>query len=267
MDIELQTIQNVKQVDQKIWNELANGNGKYSEKFEYNPFLQWEFYYALEQSGSAVKEEGWLPLHLLAKENEKIVGILPCYLKSHSQGEYVFDHAWANALEQAGQDYYPKLQGAVPFTPAKGRRFLVHNMDKDKEKIMMTLAQGMKTLCGKLEASSAHITFMEKEQWEIAEKCGFMTRLDQQFHWKNKEYKSFNQFLENMTSRKRKTIKRERKEACQNGEIKIEWIKGNEITQDIWTRFFQFYQDTSARKWGRPYLTLDFFKAHRGDYG
>lgn len=256
--MELHTAQNVEEIDKKIWNQLAFGKGEFSSEFEYNPFLNWEFYHALENSGSATQEEGWLPLHLVVKEKKEIKGIMPCYLKSHSMGEYVFDYAWANALEQAGQHYYPKLQCAVPFTPVNGRRFLV---GKDKnEKIINLLANGAKAVCEKLNASSVHITFMEKQQWELAEKCGYMTRLDQQYHWKNNGYQSFDAFLDSLNSRKRKTIKKERKEALKNGEIKIEWIGGKQMTKEIWKRFFQFYQDTSGRKWGRPYLTFEFFQ-------
>lgn len=251
---EIYIVENVAQIDKKIWNELANGK-KFSPDFQYNPFLNWHFFNALEKSGSATKQTGWLPLHLIAKQGQEIIGILPCYLKGHSRGEFVFDYQWAEALESIGEAYYPKLQSAVPFTPVASRRFLVKNND---EKIIKLLSIALQNICKKLQASSAHITFIEKQQAKIIEN-NFMIRHGQQFHWQNKNYKTFDDFLQTLNSQKRKTIKRERKQATKNGEIKLEQLGGEEITPEIWAKFFQFYQDTAERKWGQPYLTFEFF--------
>jgi len=249
---QIRIVSSLDQVDAGAWNALLHGQPA-------NPFVFHEFLFALETSRSATPDTGWLAQHLLLETEEgELLGALPCYLKNHSQGEYVFDHGWADAFERAGGNYYPKLQCSVPFTPAAGPRFLVPECS-NREARVSALAQGVRQLCAKLPVSSAHITFMEKEDWNLAGQAQYLQRTDQQFHWLNEEYKSFDDFLDALSSRKRKNIKKERKTALQGGQITIDLLKGEDITERIWDRFFAFYMDTGSRKWGTPYLTRDFF--------
>jgi predicted N-acyltransferase len=248
------------------WNACANP-GEYPTGENdgappaYNPFISHEFLLALEESGSATLETGWAPAHLAVEDEDGVLlGVMPAYVKSHSQGEYVFDHAFADALERAGHDYYPKVQVSVPFTPATGRRLLVRP-GPDADRTRLALAQGLRGLVAQLEASSAHITFMtEEEQRFIAQsKLGFLPRTDIQFHWENEGgWKTFDDFLGSLASRKRKALKRERREALASG-ISMQWITGKDITEAHWDAFWEFYQDTGSRKWGTPYLTRAFF--------
>src|SRR5215467_3375607 len=224
----------------------------------YNPFISHEFLSALELSQSVRARAGWEPMHLIAEDARgEIVGVVPCYVKSHSRGEYVFDHGWAEAYERAGGSYYPKLQVSVPFTPATGRRLLVRACAPADE-IREALAQGLVELCQLRQASSVHVTFMPESEWAIAAKRGYLQRTDQQFHWDNAGYASFDGFLEALAARKRKLIRRERRDALANG-IEIVRLTGSELTEAIWDAFFAFYMETGSRKWGRPYLTRRFF--------
>ncbi|WP_456634200.1 GNAT family N-acetyltransferase [Bradyrhizobium sp. USDA 10063] len=223
----------------------------------HNPFVSHAFFAALEASGSAVPRTGWGPRHLVAKLNDKIVGIVPCYLKSHSQGEYVFDRGWADAYERAGGRYYPKLQVSVPFTPATGPRLLLRN-GVHREQIRSALAHGLMALCDATEASSVHVTFASEAEAKFLGGHGFLQRTDQQFHWHNAGFKTFDDFLATLNSRHRKAIKRERREALAAG-VTIHWLTGDEITEDAWDAFFGFYMETGSRKWGRPYLNRKFF--------
>ena len=245
-------------VAQEDWDRLANPIDEASLEFDYNPFLSHNFYSALEASDSATRHTGWLPQHLVMEQENEITGILPCYMKNHSQGEYVFDHGWADAFERAGGNYYPKLQASVPFTPASGRRLLVGN-GADAEKRRLLLAGGLQQACDQLQVSSAHITFMQEDEWNQLGQHGFLRRNDQQFHWLNHGYESFDQFLSELSSRKRKNIKKERRAALDGNGITIDWLSGSQLTEAIWDTFFQFYTDTGSRKWGRPYLTRKFF--------
>ncbi len=223
----------------------------------YNPFVSHAFFAALEVSGSAVARTGWGPRHLLARLDGEIAGIVPCYLKSHSQGEYVFDRGWADAYERAGGRYYPKLQVSVPFTPATGPRLLLRN-GIHREQIRSALAHGLMALCEATEASSVHVTFAGEDEAKFLGGHGFLQRTDQQFHWHNAGFKSFDDFLATLNSRHRKAIKRERREALAAG-VTIHWLTGEEITEDAWDAFFDFYMETGSRKWGRPYLNRKFF--------
>ena len=227
----------------------------------YDPFVSHEFLLALEESGSATMETGWAPAHLaVSDEDDVLLGVMPVYVKSHSQGEYVFDHAFADALERAGDDYYPKVQVSVPFTPATGRRFLVRP-GTHAEQTRMALAQALLGIVRQLEASSAHVTFMTKDEQDflVGTKLGFLPRTDIQFHWENEGgWDSFEDFLNSLASRKRKALKRERRNALADG-LTVKWITGKDITEAHWDAFWEFYQDTGSRKWGRPYLTRDFF--------
>ena len=201
---------------------------------------------------------GWQPQHLAAQASDgSIIGVTPCYLKSHSQGEYVFDRGWAEAFERAGGGYYPKLQVSVPFTPATGRRLLALPGPQSSD-VRLGLLQGLNELSGIREASSIHMTFMPEDEWRLAAEQGFLQRTDQQFHWLNGGYATFDDFLGQLASRKRKLIKRERRDALANG-IEIECLTGKDITEAAWDAFFAFYMDTGSRKWGRPYLTRSFY--------
>jgi uncharacterized protein len=223
----------------------------------YNPFISHAFLSALEASGSATAKTGWMPQHLAAERAGEIVGVAPCYLKSHSRGEYVFDRGWAEAYERAGGSYYPKLQVSVPFTPATGRRLLAR-ATAPADEIRDALAQGLVELCQLRQASSVHVTFMPEREWTLAAKRGYLQRTDQQFHWDNAGYANFEAFLEALAARKRKLIRRERRDALANG-IEIVRLTGSDLTETVWDAFFAFYVETGSRKWGRPYLTRRFF--------
>jgi uncharacterized protein len=232
------------EVGRARWNAFANPQ----TLAEPHPFTTYEFFAALEESGSASRQTGWQPAHLVTTE-----GLMPLYLKSHSYGEYVFDHAWANALERAGGDYYPKLQCAVPFTPVTGPR-LFAGSDKGRQLLLKTAAAAVK----QIGASSLHITFLTQEEWRAAEKAGYLLRTGQQFHWENRGYKSFDQFLAELSSAKRKNLRKERSSVREAG-VTFDWLTGKDITEAHWDQFFAFYMDTGGRKWGTPYLNREFY--------
>ncbi|HEY4125548.1 MAG TPA: GNAT family N-acetyltransferase [Rhizomicrobium sp.] len=234
------------------WNTCANPE----RSNDPHPFTRYEFFAACEESGSATARNGWRPCHLAVERKGKIAGLLPLYLKNHSQGEYVFDHGWADAFERAGGSYYPKLQASVPFTPVTGRRFLV--ADKDETQIRKALMGAAATAAEEMRASSVHITFLTEEEWKDAGAFGYLQRTDQQFHWENRGYGSFDEFLGELASAKRKNLRKERASVRDAG-IEFDWLTGDEITEDHWDQFFAFYMDTGGRKWGRPYLTRKFF--------
>jgi uncharacterized protein len=222
-----------------------------------NPFTRYEFFDAVEASGSATANTGWRPLHLVVEREGRIEGILPLYLKNHSQGEYVFDHAWADALERAGGDYYPKLQASVPFTPATGRRMLIAPGTDEPAMRAALLSTGANAV-KELNASSLHITFMTEDEWRTAGEAGYLLRTDQQFHWENRGYTSFNHFLSELASAKRKNLRKE-SEAVRAEGVEFDWLTGSDLTEAMWDQFFVFYMDTGGRKWGHPYLTREFF--------
>jgi predicted N-acyltransferase len=261
-EITLEAVSSVSQIAAEEWDACANPqacpNGSPGGfKSPYNPFVSHAFFSAVEASGSATPRTGWGPRHLLARRDGVIAGIVPCYLKSHSQGEYVFDRGWADAYDRAGGSYYPKLQASVPFTPATGPRLLVrHGVDQNE--IRSALAQGLMALCQATDASSVHVTFAREAEWKLLADHGFLQRTDQQFHWQNQDYRSFDDFLTTLNSRHRKAIKRERREAIANG-ITVHALNGSDITEEAWDSFFAFYMETGSRKWGRPYLTRSFF--------
>jgi len=235
----------------------TSGDSCRDSRVDYNPFVSHAFFSAAEASGSACARTGWGPRHLVARLEGKIAGIVPCYLKSHSQGEYVFDRGWADAYERAGGRYYPKLQASVPFTPATGPRLLIRR-DVDRDRIGTALASGLMALCNATNASSVHVTFAREAEAKFLGSQGFLLRNDQQFHWRNDGYKSFEDFLVSLNSRHRKAIRRERREAVAAG-ITIHRLTGADITEEAWDAFFAFYMETGSRKWGRPYLTRKFF--------
>jgi uncharacterized protein len=239
---------------EKVREELR----KNSDITEDNPFVSHEFLSALEESGSATARTGWAPAHvLLQSEDEGLLGFCPAYLKTHSMGEYVFDQGWADAYQRAGGAYYPKLQISVPFTPATAPKLLVKR-DESTENLKEVLARALPEVCARLGASSVHATFLTPEDAEIFKNAGFLERNDKQYHWFNENYASFDDFLAALSSRKRKLIKRERRDALANG-ISIEWVTGADLKTEHMDAFFEFYMDTGSRKWGRPYLTREFF--------
>jgi uncharacterized protein len=258
-EITLEAVSSISAIPASEWDACANpgADAGIASKPYYNPFVSHAFFAAAEASGSATPRTGWGARHLIAKLDEKIVGVVPCYLKSHSQGEYVFDRGWADAYERAGGRYYPKLQCSVPFTPATGPRLLIRD-GVDRERIADALAAGLMALCNATNASSVHVTFAREAEAKCLAQHGFLIRNDQQFHWHNQDYKTFDDFLATLNSRHRKAIKRERREALSAG-ITIHWLTGNEIDKDAWDAFFTFYMETGSRKWGRPYLTRSFF--------
>lgn len=236
-------------IGKAAWNALANP----ASRPDPHPFTRFEFFEALEASGCASARTGWQPAHLVLEQDGAIAGIMPAYLKSHSQGEYVFDHAWADALERAGGDYYPKLQCSVPFTPVTGPRIFTTN-DARRD----LLLKAGKAATDQIGASSLHMTFLRKEEWLAAAEEGYLLRTDRQFHWRNHGYKDFEQFLGELSSPKRKNLRKERAAVAREG-ISFDWLTGADITEAHWDRFFEFYTDTGSRKWGHPYLTRDFF--------
>ena len=234
-----------------------HGSGSRRKTLTYNPFISHDFLSSLELSGSVRNRAGWQPMHLVAEDGGTIVGVVPCYAKSHSQGEYVFDHGWADAYERAGGDYYPKLQVAVPFTPAQGRRLLVRP-GEHADAVRDALADSLADICKRSNASSVHVTFLTEEEWRMLGSRNYLQRTHRQFHWINEGYDTFDAFLAALSSRKRKTIRREREDALANG-ITIDWLTGSDLTESVWDAFFEFYMDTGSRKWGRPYLTRSFY--------
>ena len=224
----------------------------------FNPFLSHHFLSALETSKSVGGRTGWQPQHLLVQAADGILlAAAPCYLKSHSRGEYVFDAGWAEAFARAGGSYYPKLQVAVPFTPAPGRRLLVRP-GPHAEEGRRALAAGLLELCRIDDASGVHVTFATEPEFRFLGELGFLQRNDQQFHWENAGYSTFEDFLAVLAARKRKTIRRERQDALANG-VSVHWLTGSDLTESTWDAFFAFYMETGSRKWGRPYLTRQFF--------
>lgn len=273
-EVTLRVANAISEVTAAAWNACANpadrdqGDGaaplapaptrETTLENDYNPFISHEFLWAIEKSQSVGRRTGWQPLHLLAEGTDgALVGAVPCYVKSHSQGEYVFDHGWAEAYERAGGSYYPKLQVSVPFTPATGRRLLVRP-GPQAAAMRGALADALMDICRRSDASSAHVTFPTQPEWELLGRRGFLKRTHQQFHWENADYDSFEAFLAALASRKRKTIRREREDALSAG-ISVHWLTGSDLTESVWDAFFEFYMETGSRKWGRPYLTRPFY--------
>lgn len=235
------------------WDACANPDAE-----QYNPFLSHAFLRALEESGCATARTGWRPQHLVIEgEGGKILGAMPLYLKSHSYGEYVFDHGWAQAFERAGGRYYPKLQAAVPFTPVTGRRLLVAK-GINAAAVERALIDAAIELVDMHGASSLHITFLTEGEWCRLSSHRLLQRTDQQFHWVNAGYAIFDDFLDALASRKRKALRKERRDALAAG-LTIERVLGAAVTEAHWDAFFAFYQDTGNRKWGSPYLNRHFF--------
>jgi predicted N-acyltransferase len=222
-----------------------------------HPFVTHRFLRAFEDSRSVTPRAGWAPRHLAARSAGRLIGVSPLYLKGHSQGEYVFDHAWAHAFERAGGSYYPKLQCASPFTPVTGPRFLTRP-GASQNAAAAALIEGATQLAGRDGLSSVHWTFCTEQEAELGEAMGLLRRSGQQFHWHDAGYGDFDGFLASLSSRKRKQLRRERETARESG-VEIVALTGDAIEPQHWDAFWRFYQDTGARKWGTPYLTRAFF--------
>lgn len=234
--------------DPTVWDSCAGAD---------NPFVSHAFLSALEESHSVSARTGWLPQHVsLHAPNGTLAAVCPAYLKGHSWGEYVFDQGWARAFEAAGGQYYPKLQIAVPFTPAPGPRLLVHPTAPPETATV--LADALRQICGQLTLSSAHVTFCTPQEATTLTQRGWLPRLGMQYHWHNQGYQTFDDFLAMLSSRKRKALKRERRDANAAG-LTFETLRGANITPADWAAFYQFYQNTIDRKWGSAYLTPEFF--------
>lgn len=235
----------------KIASGLSNLNATAWDRLVGDdPFVSHAFLSALETSGSVGKGTGWTPATLLVEdEASRLVSAAPAYLKTHSQGEYVFDHGWADAFERAGGTYYPKLQIAVPFTPVPGPRLL-----GTQPQLLLAAAEAVVV---QNEISSAHITFIDDAGASECERRGWLLRDGIQYHWRSRGYRDFEDFLSGLTSRKRKAIRKEREVAREGLEFRI--LRGREIGEADWEWMWRFYQDTGSRKWGRPYLTRRFF--------
>ncbi|MGY9037787.1 MAG: GNAT family N-acetyltransferase [Rhodobacterales bacterium] len=254
-DVEIRIASGIAQIGQDAWDacacpEVAAG-GRPAD-----PFTTYRLLSALEESGSVGPGTGWQPQYLSAVIDGQVIAVAPMYAKAHSQGEYIFDHSWAHAFERAGGRYYPKLQIAVPHTPATGRRFLTR--PGFEESGTAALIQGAVQLTDSNGLSSLHITFCTKAEATAAEQLGLLTRKSQQFHWHNHGFTDFDGFLDTLSSRKRKNIRKERQQAqAFGGEIEV--FTGDDLRPEHWDAFWRFYQDTGARKWGTPYLTRAFF--------
>jgi len=266
----------IAEIERSAWDSLGNpgwtnsqnaprANGSdCAERRPYNPFVAWDFLEALESAGTVSNRTGWTPRHAILTENADvnptgatITAVMPCYVKSHSQGEYVFDWGWAEGFERAGGKYYPKLQVSVPFTPVTGPRILAAPGPGEAER-KRVMAGALVEITRRLGASSAHLTFLPEEDAALLGEMGFLRRTDQQFHWTDEGYENFDGFLAALASRKRKAIRKERETAREPG-IEIEWLTGSDATEAAWDAFFAFYMDTGSRKWGRPYLNRRFF--------
>jgi hypothetical protein len=241
------------EVGAAAWNACANPDAVR----DCHPFTRYEFFAALEDSGSAIAKTGWHPCHLVLERDGRVVGLMPLYAKSHSFGEYVFDQGWAEAFARAGGRYYPKLQASVPFTPVTGRRLLFRAGEENPESRRALLSAGARAV-ENLGASSLHITFMTETEWKDAADHGFLRRTDQQFHWNNNGYATFDDFLAGLSSSRRKTLRKER-ESIRAAGIEFDRLSGSDVTEAHWDAFFAFYVETSRHKWGRPYLTREFF--------
>lgn len=250
--IEITAHQSLLDIAASDWDACAcPGDGR-----PMDPFTTYRFLKALEDSGSVGSRSGWQPRYLVARADGQVIACAPMYAKSHSQGEYIFDFNWAQAYENAGGDYYPKLQIAAPFTPATGRRFLTRPGFEAMG--MSALIQGAVQIASDNELSSLHITFCTEAEALAGAEMGLMSRVGQQFHWVNRDYADFDGFLADLSSRKRKNIRRERTEAQGFGG-QIVALSGDDIQPEHWDAFWHFYQDTGNRKWGTPYLTRAFF--------
>lgn len=251
LPVEIKTITDIHEIGQDQWDKCAGTD---------NPFVSFAFLSAMEDSGSTTAQTGWQPFHLVLEDEEgAAIGIVPLYVKAHSYGEYVFDWSWAEAYERAGGRYYPKLQSAVPFSPVPGPRLLVDPAHPDPDSSRKILIEGLSMLPEKLGTATLHVTFCDGEESRLMEEAGFLTRTGLQYHWHNRDYQSFDDFLGALNSRKRKNLRKERKQVLDAG-YSFKALRGDDLKANHWDRFYHFYRDTSDRKWGQAYLTRSFFE-------
>jgi hypothetical protein len=247
----VEACERIADIGREAWDACA-GNPAYHA----HPFTLFDFLDCCEESGCATPRAGWAPRHLIVRgEDGQPAGVMPLYLKSHSRGEYVFDWAWADAYERAGGRYYPKLLSAAPFTPATGPRLMLRPGEDEATK--KALLAGALQLCDQTGASGLHVNFPDEAEWRFLGQQGLLLRQDQQYHWLNNGYRDFEDYLAALSSGRRKTIRRERRDA--QAAVEIHALTGKDITEDHWDAFFRFYTDTGARKWGTPYLNRLFF--------
>lgn len=257
LDITVQMVDSIQKARAEEWNSVARASSP-----DGNPFVTWEFLNALEESGSAHRRTGWVPRHLLATDvlSSEVIGCVPLYLKTHSYGEYVFDHDWARAhLAFSPTGYYPKLQCCVPFTPVTGARFLTRGSPEQRRRAGAGLRRALQTIVAKTGISSAHVTFLPRCEWLALGQHNFLLRTGVQYHWANKGYNSFDDFLASLRQSRRKRIRQERNKVVKAG-ITVQRLRGGEIQTHHWDAFFQFYLNTVDDKWGQAYLTRDFFR-------
>ena len=245
--LQVKLVQGIGRIDARTWDACVGPD---------QPFLRHAFLAALEDSGSASQRTGWLPLHLVAESGSELIGCAPMYLKSHSYGEYVFDWGWASAYERAGGTYYPKLQVAVPFTPVPGPRLLVRPGQGGTARA--TLAHGLVSAAEQLGVSSLHVTFGREDEWHELGAAGLLKRQGVQYHWHNRGYRAFDDFLASLKHSRRKTIRKERARVAEQG-LSIEVLTGDALTPDIWDAFYPFYRSTVDKRWGGAYLSKRFF--------
>ncbi|WP_294646365.1 GNAT family N-acetyltransferase [uncultured Aureimonas sp.] len=256
-DFIVRVAEGLKDIEPAVWDALADPGG--TNDALPHPFTRHAFLSSLEDSGSVGGRTGWLPQHLLLEDADgQLLAAVPAYLKGHSQGEYVFDHGWADAFERAGGRYYPKLQVSVPFTPATGPRLLV-GRGADATVLRGAMVSALSGYVRQTGVSSAHATFLQEADLEPMLEAGFLHRTDQQFHFVNRGYATYDDFLNTLASRKRKGLRKERREALASG-ITIQRLSGSNISEEALDAFFAFYMDTGNRKWGRPYLNRAFFR-------
>ena len=247
--MKIEFLDSIERIDKEEWDKAINNQ---------YPFLKYEFLKALEITKCVSPEEGWTPLHLVVSEMDMILAVMPLYIKTDSQGEFIFDWSWADAYYRNGLDYYPKLVCSIPFTPASGPRVVITDSNRTEE-IIKVVSSALKQLSEENNFSSVHILLADKDEINLYSNQDFSLRTSYSFHWFNKEYKNFGNFLEDMTSRQRKNIKKERSKICSQG-IVMSKIKGSEITDEMLEIFYKFYQVTYLKRGMRGYLNLDFFK-------
>jgi len=242
-------VDSLKKIKKEDWNNCVSSD---------HPFIQYEFLFALEESKSACTQTGWKPHHYIEyNENSEIIAICPLYLKNHSYGEYIFDHAWADAYHRHGLNYYPKLQSAIPFTPVTGDRIFINKEIKNKKNKKKEIVNNIIKEAKRLNVSSAHFNFIKNpNEWDAEETI--MIREGIQFHWQNNNYKSFDDFLSTLSSRKRKQIKKER-QCLINNNIEVKLLNGEDLQKEDFDFFYDCYLDTTGRKWGSTYLKKEFF--------
>ena len=250
LPMKVNQINGMAQVDCADWNRIAGDS---------YPFLRHEFLMALEQSGSVCEQTGWMPAHLLVIDEAQLVAVMPLYLKQHSWGEYVFDHQWAQAYQQQGLDYYPKWLTAIPLTPCQGARIVIKSEGIDQLEVTQLLLTFIKQLSEQQGISSWHCLFPTKREVKELKLLGLSIREGVQFHWFNRGYRDFNDFLQTLNASKRKMLKRERRRVSEQG-VRLLRIAGQDVSDSQWQIFFQFYTMTYLKRGSQPYLNLAFFQ-------